>query len=222
MELVPVLSIIVILIVIAGFVFIIPIGTWFQANSSGLNISLAEFIGMIIRKTDPKPIVEAAIKLKKAGIRKDITELESLVLAGGNIDRVTNAFIESKRVGINVDFKYITALEFSGNDPEKAILEYEQPKELEENNLSFSNKNNEKYVVSFKTLVIRSKDNPQSLSLSIVVDYIKKYIEDEIYNTGSEPIDVDSLTDKIKNDSVEETAIDILELKIYIKEPLRF
>ena len=44
----------------------------------------------------------------------------------------------------------------------------------------------------------------------------------EIYNTDSKSIDIESLINKIKNDSFNATAIDILDLKIYIKEPLRF
>ena len=132
------------------------------------------------------------------------------------------ALVMAKKADLNLGFKYITALDLSGNNPTEAVAEYEQPKELEENNLTFLNKKGESYNVGFKTTVRRSRENPHSLSILVVVDYIKRQIEEEIYNTDSEPINIDSLINKIKNNSVKATSIDILDLKIYIKEPLRF
>ncbi len=223
--LVPALILIIValaVIFLAVFLSFVPVGVWFQAHSCGFPIKLIDLIGMKFRKINPKPIVEAAIKLKLAGITINLMDLEAHVLAGGDIGKVANGMIAAQRSGMKPDFKYITALDLSGNDPYEVIMEYTKPKELEENNLSFLNKNAERYEVSFKTTVRRAIENPHSYGLSAVVKYIKKQIEEEIYNTDSKSIDIESLINKIKNDSVNATAIDILDLKIYIKEPLRF
>lgn len=222
--LVPVIIIVLFatIIFLAVFLSFVPVGVWFQARSCGFPIKLIDLIGMKIRKINPKPIVEAAIKLKLAGITINLMDLEAHVLAGGDIGKVANGMIAAQRSGMKPDFKYITALDLSGNDPYEVIMEYTKPKELEENNLTFLNKKGESYNVGFKTTVRRSRENPHSLSILVVVDYIKRQIEEEIYNTDSKSIDIESLINKIKNDSVNATAIDILDLKIYIKEPLRF
>ena len=223
MEVMLVVITIIGIVLLVSFLTFFPVNLWISAQSQGLKIQLLQLIGMKIRNVDPKPIIESAIFLRMGGIEDvSIDSIEAHYLAGGNVMNIARAMVLAKKSGMTPDFKYITALELSGNNPEEAILEYQQPKELEENNLTFLNKKGESYNVGFKTTVRRSMENPHSLSILVVVDYIKRQIEEEIYNTDSEPINIDSLINKIKNNSVKATSIDILDLKIYIKEPLRF
>lgn len=215
-SIIPIIFIFLFLIIIAIIAFIL-LNPWFMAYSNGIKISPLRILSMIIRKVDSKAIIESAIMLKENSIFINLDDLEMHYLGGGNLNKITKALISAKRSDLNVSFKYVSALDLSGNDPEEAILEYIQPKELEINNLTYLNKNNAKFEVGFKTIVRRSPERPVSLSLNTVIDYIKNQIEEEIYNTDSNSIDIDSLIDKIKKNSINKTAISIIDLKIYIK-----
>ena len=217
--LIPVAIILIVLIII--IISFIPIKDWFTAQACGLNINLIRLIAMKIRKVDPRKIVEAAAILKKAGIDNiNIDDLEAHYLSGGNLLNIARALTYAKIGNLNVSFSYITAIDLSGNDPVEVVFEYTKPKEFEESNLTYLNKNSEKYKVGYKVTAIRDKDNPRSISLFPVISkYIKKQIEDEIYNTDpGENIDINPLIDKIKTNSSKEIAVIINDLKIYIQK----
>ena len=98
------------------------LGLWFQALVSGTRVSLANIIGMSMRKIPPRIIVNARINLFKAGL-KDITvaDLETHYLAGGHYPNIVNAMIAADKANINLDWKRATAIDLAGRDLYKAV-----------------------------------------------------------------------------------------------------
>ena len=83
------------IIVLWLFFTYIPVGLWVQAFASGLRVPLTNLIGMRLRRVNPAQIIYPAISATKAGIRIPLNELESHLLAGGNVGRVVPASVPS-------------------------------------------------------------------------------------------------------------------------------
>lgn len=82
----------VVLLVLLAIIFsLLPIRIWFRALVSGVKISMNRLIGMRWRGIKVIPLVDAYISAKKAGLDISIDELESHVLARGDVIKVVNA-----------------------------------------------------------------------------------------------------------------------------------
>lgn len=98
------------------------IGLWFQALVSGTRISIANIIGMSMRKIPPRIIVNARINLFKAGLKDiSVADLETHYLAGGHYPNIVNAMIAADKANINLDWKRATAIDLAGRDLYKAV-----------------------------------------------------------------------------------------------------
>lgn len=105
---------------------------WFQAFVSGTRISLANIIGMSLRKIPPRLIVNARITLFKAGL-KDITvaDLETHYLAGGHVPEVVAALIAADKANIPLDWRRATAIDLAGRDLRDAVQTSVNPKVID-------------------------------------------------------------------------------------------
>ncbi len=117
----------VILVILAQF-----IGLWLQAYFSRAGVSMADLIGMRLRKVDLRTIVVAKIQLVKAGIH-DITtnDLESHYLAGGRVPNVSRAMIAANRAVIDLDWKKTCAIDLAGRDIIDAVSTSVYPKVID-------------------------------------------------------------------------------------------
>ena len=86
-----VLAILVVLIIVA--VVFQVIGIWIRALVSGASVTLGSLIGMKLRRVNPSLIVDARIRLVKAGLSISTDLLEAHFLAGGDVINVVNALI---------------------------------------------------------------------------------------------------------------------------------
>src|SRR4051812_16327822 len=77
---------IVVLIFIA--VLLQFMGLYVRAYVSGARVSLFELIGMRLRKVNALAIVNSRIQASRAGLQIAQTEMESHLLAGGDVQRV--------------------------------------------------------------------------------------------------------------------------------------
>ncbi len=83
-------------ILLAIFLYYVPVVMWFSAIVSGVHISLVQLVLMRIRKVPPGTIVQAMIEARKAGltdIRRD--GLEAHYLAGGLVRIVVHALVSA-------------------------------------------------------------------------------------------------------------------------------
>ena len=105
-------------IILLAFMYFVPVNLWITAVFSGVKIEIFELVFMRIRKVPPGVIVNNLIKLTKAGISVNTSDLETHYLAGGNIDNVTKGVIKAKTQGWPITFKEAAALDLSGSDIE--------------------------------------------------------------------------------------------------------
>ncbi len=69
------------------------IGLYVRALVSGASVSLLDLIGMRLRKVNAAAIVNSRIQATRAGLDVTTAEMESHVLAGGDVQRVILAMI---------------------------------------------------------------------------------------------------------------------------------
>lgn len=117
------------IILIAIFLYYIPVGLWFSALVSGVNISLIQLFLMRFRKVPPGVIVRAMIEAEKAGIvniQRD--QLEAHHLAGGHVARVVHAIVSAEKADISLPFNMATAIDLAGRDVFEAVQMSVNPK----------------------------------------------------------------------------------------------
>lgn len=128
-----VLAIVVVVICIALSVLFhfVPLGMWIRALASGVHVSFGSLIGMRVRRIKPERLVYPLIKANKAGLDLNISQLETHLLAGGNIDRVINALIAAQRANISMVFERACAIDLAGRDVFQAVQMSVTPKVIE-------------------------------------------------------------------------------------------
>lgn len=120
-----------IVLIIFGFILISFFGLWFQARLSGVKISIANLIGMKLRKVSPVAIVQAMIMGTKAGLILSASQLEAHYLAGGNVDAVVKALIAASKADITLDFNKATAIDLAGRNVLEAVQTSVNPKVID-------------------------------------------------------------------------------------------
>jgi uncharacterized protein YqfA (UPF0365 family) len=118
-----------IIIILILFLYLVPIGLWFQALVSGVRISLIQLIFMRWRKVPPSIIVRAMIEATKAGlveIKRDA--LEAHYLAGGHVEKVVHALVSAAKANIDLTFNMATAIDLAGRDVFEAVSMSVNPK----------------------------------------------------------------------------------------------
>ena len=118
----------ILLIIIGQF---IPFGMWIRSVASGVHISFRSLIGMKVRRIKPEKLVYPLIKATKAGLKLNITQLETHYLAGGNVDRVINALIAAQRANIPMAFEKACAIDLAGRNVFEAVQMSVTPKVIE-------------------------------------------------------------------------------------------
>lgn len=125
----------IVLIVVAVLLLILliflPIGTYFIALVSKSHVSMTRLIGMKMRRIKYKMLVDVYIRARKAGLNIDITELESHIMAGGNVSNVVNALISAHSANINLSLQEAKAIDLAGRDVLNAVKVSVNPKVIE-------------------------------------------------------------------------------------------
>ena len=125
------LAVVAIVLLIVFILLFNYIGLYVQALVSGARVSLLELIGMQLRKVNPRNIVTARIQSARAGLNVDQRQMESHVLAGGNLMRVINAMIAATKAGIELPWDTATAIDLAGRDIYEAIRTSVLPKVID-------------------------------------------------------------------------------------------
>jgi uncharacterized protein YqfA (UPF0365 family) len=110
-----------IVILLILFLWLVPLGLWFNALLNGVRVSLIQLILMRWRRVPPGIIVNALITGTKAGIKLNRDQLEAHYLAGGHVVPVVNALISADKANISLDFKAATAIDLAGRNILEAI-----------------------------------------------------------------------------------------------------
>jgi len=118
---------------IIGFVaiFLHFLGVWIRALMSGAKVPLGSLIGMKLRRVPPTLIVDARIRLVKAGLSLPTDPLEAHYLAGGDIINVVNALIAADKANIELSFQQAAAIDLAGRNVLEAVQTSVQPKVID-------------------------------------------------------------------------------------------
>src|SRR3982750_3784127 len=92
------------------------LGLYVRAWISGAHVGLLDLIGMSVRRVSPVAIVNARVQATRAGLEITTPEMESHVLAGGDVQRVINAMIAADKANIELPWKTATAIDLAGRD----------------------------------------------------------------------------------------------------------
>jgi len=121
----------VLLIAFVIVLAMVPLKLWFRCLISGCYVSMTRLVGMRLRSMQIQNIVDNYINGRKAGLRITIGDLESHVLAGGNIERVVSALISAHSAKINLTIDEAKAIDLAGRDVKKAVDDTVIPKVIE-------------------------------------------------------------------------------------------
>ena len=122
---------VIIFIALILFLYLVPVGLWFQALVSGVHTSLIQLMFMRFRKVPPSVIVNNMINATKAGLKLTQNELEAHYLAGGNVSSVVQALISANKANMNLDLRTATAIDLAGRDVLKAVQTSVNPKVID-------------------------------------------------------------------------------------------
>lgn len=107
------------------------LGLYVRALVSGARVSMLELIGMRLRRVNSNVIVNARIQAMRAGLQMSQAEMESHVLAGGDVQRVIFAMIAANKANIDLAWKTATAIDLAGRDILEAVQTSVNPKVID-------------------------------------------------------------------------------------------
>src|SRR5665213_3300345 len=91
---------IAVLIGIILFLYYFPLGLWIRTIAAGVPLSIGSLIRMRVIGVPAGLIVANLVRARKAGLPLTVDQLQSHVLAGGDIENVTLAMIAAQRAQI--------------------------------------------------------------------------------------------------------------------------
>jgi uncharacterized protein YqfA (UPF0365 family) len=92
---------------------------------------LFSFFFMKLRRVSPGLIVDARIRLVKAGLEMDTDPIEAHYLAGGNVINVVQALIAADKANIPLSFQRAAAIDLAGRDVYEAVRISVNPKVID-------------------------------------------------------------------------------------------
>jgi len=104
---------------------------YIRACISGACVSFKDLVGMKLRKLDALTIVNSRIQALHAGLPVTTPQMESHMLAGGDVDRVIRAMIAANKANIDLSWKTATAIDLAGRDILEAVLTSVNPKGID-------------------------------------------------------------------------------------------
>jgi uncharacterized protein YqfA (UPF0365 family) len=90
-----------------------------------------DLIGMKLRKVPAVIIVNARIQASRAGLDVSQREMESHLLAGGDVQRVISSMIAANKANIDLSWKTATAIDLAGRDILEAVQTSVNPKVID-------------------------------------------------------------------------------------------
>lgn len=125
-----VVFVLIIVLVIFAIIFQF-LGLYIRALVSGARVSMLELIGMRLRRVNSNVIVNARIQAMRAGLQMSQAEMESHVLAGGDVQRVIAAMIAANKANIDLNWRVATAIDLAGRDILEAVQTSVNPKVID-------------------------------------------------------------------------------------------
>ena len=125
----------------------IPMKTYLTVIFAGCYIPSYKLISLKSRKLDVKTVASAYIMAKKSKIDIKLSEIEAIVLAGGNPVNVVKAYNLANKSGIKIDFQRISALEIASKDVLSVVQNAISTRVVKVENIKGFTQNNVELVV---------------------------------------------------------------------------
>ncbi len=107
------------------------IGLYIRALVSGAHVSFIDLIGMRLRQVNPSLIINSRIQASRAGLNIPQSEMESHVLARGDLMRVVNAMVAASKANIDLTWENARAIDLAGRDILDAVRTSVNPKVID-------------------------------------------------------------------------------------------
>ncbi len=118
-------------VVIFAFIFLYFLKVYIRALMSGARVTMGALVGMKLRRVPPDLIVDARIRVTKAGLSVETDPLEAHYLAGGDVSNVVNALIAADKADIALTFERAAAIDLAGRDIFDAVKTSVYPKVID-------------------------------------------------------------------------------------------
>src|SRR4051812_15968742 len=128
---------ILILLFIAFAVMFQFLGLYVRALVSGARVGMLDLVGMKLRKVNSTVIINSRIQALRSGLQVFQAEMESHMLAGGDVPRVITAMIAANKANIDLSWKTATAIDLAGRDILEAVQTSVNPKVIDVPNQAF-------------------------------------------------------------------------------------
>ena len=126
-----VVIVVALLIGVSLFFYYFPIGLWIRTVAAGVPLSIGSLIRMRIIGVPAGLLVANLVRARKAGLALTVDQLQSHILAGGNVDKVTLAMIAAQRAQIPLEWQRAAAIDLAGRDVLEALQTSVNPKVIE-------------------------------------------------------------------------------------------
>jgi uncharacterized protein YqfA (UPF0365 family) len=120
-----------VLVGIVMFLYYFPLGLWIRTVAAGVPLSIGSLIRMRIIGVPAGLLVANLVRARKAGLALTVDQLQSHILAGGNVDKVTLAMIAAQRAQIPLEWQRAAAIDLAGRDVLEALQTSVNPKVIE-------------------------------------------------------------------------------------------
>ncbi|OGJ88290.1 MAG: hypothetical protein A2268_05250 [Candidatus Raymondbacteria bacterium RifOxyA12_full_50_37] len=129
-----------VLVFLGIFFYLVPLRLWFEAFSSGVQVSIVALIGMRFRSINPYYIVRPLISARKAGIKDlEVSLLEAHYMAigtknphvEGRMTNLVNAIISAEKANLTLTIKQAMAIDLAGRNVYEAVQTSVIPKIIE-------------------------------------------------------------------------------------------
>lgn len=117
-----------VVVILIGILVLVPVNVWFRALASGAHVSMFRLIGMKLRKVNYKKLVDMYIVSQKAGLKISIADLETHLMAGGNVEKVVDALIAAHSAKMDLTLEQAKAIDLAGRDVVEAVKTSVTPK----------------------------------------------------------------------------------------------
>ena len=88
---------------------------------SGAHVPASKLVGMKLRNVDLALIINSYINAIKAGVKINVSDLETHYMAGGNVERIVEALIVAEGAKINLSVANAKAIDLANRDILQAI-----------------------------------------------------------------------------------------------------
>ncbi|MDB5026571.1 MAG: hypothetical protein JWO66_260 [Candidatus Eremiobacteraeota bacterium] len=122
---------IAVVVALVLFFYYFPLGLWIRTVAAGVPLSIGSLIRMRIIGVPAGLLVANLVRARKAGIALTVDQLQSHILAGGNVDKVTLAMIAAQRAQIPLEWQRAAAIDLAGRDVLEALQTSVNPKVIE-------------------------------------------------------------------------------------------